>query len=78
MDVYEEKLHLMPIEVVQTIVNIAKILKQEVELADDLAALQGSMHLLLSGSSIDDQAIENPHNLLPSEGAKKNLVVNLT
>lgn len=81
LDVYEDTIHLMPTEVSTTLQNISKLLQQEVELATELAALQGSMSMLLVGGSIVNQDVFTknvPHNLIPSADAQQNFVVNLT
>lgn len=81
LDVYEEKSH-MPADVVLLFSNLNQLLKNECELGEHLAALQGSMDLVLAASAAaaDVESVTESHslNLMPSAEAQKNLIVNLT
>lgn len=79
LDVYESSITSFPAEIGLQFVNLNKVLKQEMMLADQLAALQGSMQLLLAGASAGNYvSAEKGLQLTPSTEAQKNLVVNLT
>lgn len=79
LDVYEDNISSFPAEIGLQFVNLNKVLEQEMILADQLAALQGSMQLLLAGASTAHYAAEEKGlHLTPSTEAQKNLVVNLT
>lgn len=79
LDVYEDSIPSFPTEIGLQFVNLNKILEQEMALTDQLAALQGSMQLLLAGASAGHYvSTEKGLHLTPSTEAQKNLVVNLT
>lgn len=83
LDVYEHTIHLQSAEVGKIFITLAKRLREEQELGEQLAHLQGALQLLLAGASASDhinntQTTPAMHNLIPSADAQKNLVVNLT
>lgn len=80
LDVYEDKIATFPADIGVQLVNLNKLLEQELKLADQLGNLQGSMQLLLAGASAGQDYVikENALPLTPSVEAQKNLVVNLT
>lgn len=79
IDVYENSIPSFPAEVGLQFVNLNKLLEQELIVADQMAALQGSMQLLLAGANAGNNIMsEKLLHLTPSTEAQKNLIVNLT
>lgn len=81
LDVYEDKIHLQSAEITKMFITLARKLKEEQELGEQLANLQGALQLLLAGAAASEQlSVETTpaHNLKPSEDAQKQLIVNLT
>lgn len=83
LDVYESSMNAMPSNLICELVVLSKLLKQENKVINDLESLQGMMNMLLAAASAPEEDMEvrsrnEPHNLVPSEDAKKNLIVNLT
>lgn len=82
LDTYEEQIHTFNAEVVKQFKLLLLIVQEEIKLSNQLASLQGAFTMILAGAAAaEQQTIINksePHNLIPSEDAKKNLIVNLT
>ena len=82
LDVYEDTIHLQSAEVAKMFVTLATKIRHEQDLGEQLANLQGALEMLLAGATASEQISERQaivaHNLVPSEDAQKNLVVNLT
>ena len=81
LDVYESDLAQQPPEVVKLLVALSELLNEKQVLSKELAALEGSIMMLVAGASVAEEsnaAAIVPHNLVPSVDARKNLVVNLT
>ncbi|KAG5892648.1 hypothetical protein JTB14_025443 [Gonioctena quinquepunctata] len=81
IDTYEESITLLPPEVGKLFVDLAQVLKQESEVSDGLASLQGMMNMLLASQVTVDETSEygkKGHNLLPSAEAQKKLVLTIS
>lgn len=82
LDAYEDSIETMPTEIKTILQTISKLLQQEILLGNELAALQGTMNMLLSISLDSNYQIalfkNEPRHLTPSEDAQKNFIVNLT
>ncbi|KAK9884465.1 hypothetical protein WA026_007308 [Henosepilachna vigintioctopunctata] len=78
---YEDTIFIMPPETVKQFLRLTQLLEEEIDLGNDLAALQGAMYMLMSSSTTAEKVDvhEDKKNtlLLPSEDAQKNLVVNI-
>lgn len=79
LDEFEEKVSQLPVEVGTLFVELTKLLREESDLCDNLAQLQGVMDMLLTGqSSINsDSEVLNSKSekLTPSSDAQKNFVL---
>lgn len=82
IDVYEDSIYTFSPEVIKEFKMLLLKLKEEVTLLNKLASLKGGMKMILAGSAVAEQQKlvqkNQPHNLVPSEEAKQNLIVNLT
>nr|CAH7759319.1 unnamed protein product [Callosobruchus chinensis] len=80
IDTYEDDILTLPHEIGKLFIDLSQVLKQECELVDELAALQGMMVMLLSSQVTADEPIGDSkrHNLLPSEDAQKNFVLTIS
>ncbi|CAG9836855.1 unnamed protein product [Diabrotica balteata] len=81
-DVYESSIHTLPPEVGKLFIELAEVLKQETELINNLASIQGMMSMLLA-SQVTNVAEptgsdKKGHNLVPSSDAQKNFVVTVS
>lgn len=82
LDTYEDSVSSLPPEVGKLFIELTNVLKRESELANNLAALQGMMSMLLA-SQVTNIAETNlsdrkGHNLVPSNDAQKNFVLTVT
>ncbi|KAL3278274.1 hypothetical protein HHI36_013609 [Cryptolaemus montrouzieri] len=80
LDEYEHVISQMPSDTVKLFLHLNELLNQEIELVNDLAELQGSMNMLMASATAVEQSniVEKNLQLLPSEDAQKNLIVNIT
>lgn len=79
LDNYAEHINSLPANVRKLIVELSNVLKQETELLNELAELQGMMQMLLATQiTIDDQNTLDKNDLLPSAGAQKNFVLTIS
>lgn len=81
LDVYENKAGTLPADVLKMIVMLNNLLKQELNLINNLTGLEGAMHMLLAAQSASEQINEEmlkPQKIIPSANAQKNLVVTLS
>ncbi|XP_018332201.1 U3 small nucleolar RNA-associated protein 15 homolog [Agrilus planipennis] len=82
LNVYENSLDEMPANVCTILIEINKLLAEELNLLNQLAELQGSMSMLLaaatSASDVDVLKDKSTLSLVPSENARKNFVVNIS
>ncbi|RZC43218.1 U3 small nucleolar RNA-associated protein 15 -like protein, partial [Asbolus verrucosus] len=54
IDTYEESPVLMDSEVRNLLINLTQLLREEVELADEMVALQGAMRMLLAAATVEE------------------------
>lgn len=82
IEMYEELNHTFTSELIRNFKALQTMLNEEIELLKQLSSLRGAMMMILSSSSAAEQVklVNNtgPINLIPSEDAKKSLIVNLT
>lgn len=79
IETYEDNMQLLAeSEVMNSLSNLKRLLREEAEIANKMSELQGAMHMLLSAASVHSQERTENIYLVPSEDAQKNLVVNLT
>nr|XP_023025430.1 U3 small nucleolar RNA-associated protein 15 homolog [Leptinotarsa decemlineata] len=81
LDTYEDSISVLPPEVGKLFVDLTQVIKQELEVLDSLASLQGMMSMLLASQVTVDETSEfnkKGHNLLPSADAQKNLVLTIS
>lgn len=82
IDTYETQIHTFDAEVIRRFKMLLVSVREEIKLLNQLASLKGAVTMVLAGAAAAEQQklIEKsePHNLVPSDDAKKNLIVNLT
>ncbi|XP_011298736.1 U3 small nucleolar RNA-associated protein 15 homolog [Fopius arisanus] len=79
MDVYEETLDELGPEPRLMFTLLEKKLKEEEELITNLAELQGTLHMILSGAETSEpMVIREPQGLTASTAAQKNLVLSIS
>ncbi|CAH1155239.1 unnamed protein product [Phaedon cochleariae] len=80
LDTYEDNIAMLPVEVGKLFVDLGQVIKQESELADSLAGLQGMMNMLMASQvTVDDRIVcdKKGHQLKPSADAQKNFVLTI-
>lgn len=81
IDIYEDLLNTFPPEVGKLLIDLYKVLNQEIELSNDLAEIQGMMNMLLASQvNVDDTNVNERkgHDLIPSADAQKNLILTIS
>lgn len=82
LDTYEDEIDTFNAEVMNEFKLLLVLLQEEIKLQNQLASLKGAFTMILAGAAAAEQQISinkmEPHNLVPSDDAQKNLIVNLT
>ncbi|CAG9861017.1 unnamed protein product [Phyllotreta striolata] len=81
LNTYEDSINVLPPEVAKLCMELSQVLKQEAQLLNNLAAVQGMMSMLLASqvsNAEDTITSERGHNLVPSKDAQKNFVLTVS
>lgn len=81
IDTYEDKIIDFPAELGKLFVDLGNVLNQEMEIASDLAEIEGMMNMLLASQvTVDelDESNKKGHALVPSADAQQNLVLTIS
>lgn len=86
LNVYEEQFKEFTGPVGRSFINLAKALHREEKVTKDFLQVQGALELILSGANVSDRGTANiapldfsspPKKLVPSEMAKKQLIIDV-
>lgn len=81
IDTYEDRILDLPAEVGKLFVDLGNVLKQEIEIASDLAEIEGMMNMLLASQVTSEELegiSEKGQSLVPSTNAQQNLVLTIS